>query len=507
MKQGRLPELDAIRGCAIVMVLIWHYVACGKHTAGEVSGHLVTGLGLLWSGVDLFFVLSGFLITGILLDNRSVNNYFTVFYLRRIGRIFPLYYLLLGSFVLLWFVRSYRNLWLLQDPFPLWSYASFTQNILMGLYGRFGPPWLGVTWSLAVEEQFYCVVPLLVWLLPRRTFAAVALLLVILAPLLRSTWGGFHSFVWAPWRGDSLMTGALLAVAVREARILRWFQANILALYAALAIFLVGLAFFDHHPLRANYTWLAGLYGVLLLLAVVDRQTLVARVLRNRVLIWFGTTSYAIYVFHQPVSGLVHGYLGDGAQPSVDSAESCGLTLLALAITLVMAEASSRYFERPFLEWAHRMQYGGTDARTVLSSALLNLSRFAHLRLASFRAPHAKRQSRTWKTSATWGIFVVLVFAAAVEFRARSAAAKAFRTCNAALEAIEAKNTSDVGRVRFDDLKGSLPPDPVFKKRMHSFVMSGVYTWTWQGIRRYQIDLYVSPKDGTVWDVTSEPDL
>src|SRR5580704_17724235 len=99
MKETRLPELDGIRGCAILLVLIWHYVPC-EISASEGAAHVVSrALGLTWSGVDLFFVLSGFLIAGILLDNRNASNYFRVFYIRRVCRTFPLYFLLVGIFV------------------------------------------------------------------------------------------------------------------------------------------------------------------------------------------------------------------------------------------------------------------------------------------------------------------------------------------------------------------------------------------------------------------------
>jgi peptidoglycan/LPS O-acetylase OafA/YrhL len=166
MKKDRVPELDGIRGCAILLVIVWHYIACEIHATppGIVRSYLVSALSLTVSGVDLFFVLSGFLIAGILLDNRSASNYFRVFYVRRVCRIFPLYFLVLGmfvAFVALGATQSSRLSWIFHDPLPLWSYATFTQNVFMGLRGDFGPFWLGMTWSLAVEEQFYCFIPFL----------------------------------------------------------------------------------------------------------------------------------------------------------------------------------------------------------------------------------------------------------------------------------------------------------------------------------------------------------
>ena len=126
---------------------------------------------MMWSGVDLFFVLSGFLITGILRDQRSSSRYWRTFYLRRACRVLPLYAILLGGFALA-IAFGASNVpglwWLFYTPMPLWSYATFTQNFFMAVAGGTGANWMGVSWSLAVEEQFYLVLPLVVYLLPKR---------------------------------------------------------------------------------------------------------------------------------------------------------------------------------------------------------------------------------------------------------------------------------------------------------------------------------------------------
>jgi peptidoglycan/LPS O-acetylase OafA/YrhL len=143
MKQARLPELDGIRGCAILLVLIWHYIPAQIHAPAQaLSGGIATCLSLTYSGVDLFFVLSGFLIAGILMDNGTAKNYFSVFYARRACRIFPVYFLLLGLFAVFTAMGSghwSRLSWLFQNRLPLWSYASFTQNVVMGLRSTTGP--------------------------------------------------------------------------------------------------------------------------------------------------------------------------------------------------------------------------------------------------------------------------------------------------------------------------------------------------------------------------------
>jgi hypothetical protein len=104
-----------------------------------------------------------------------------------------------------------------------------------------------------------------------------------------------------------------------------------------------------------------------------------------------------------------------------------------------------------------------------------------------------------------WAVIAVLGLAAVAEFRAQAGYRKTLATCNSALERIEGKNPSEIKHITYEDLKGNLPANPVYTKENHSYVPSGVYTWTWQGVRSYKVHLFVNPKDGTVWDVTSEP--
>ena len=107
-----------------------------------------------------------------------------------------------------------------------------------------------------------------------------------------------------------------------------------------------------------------------------------------------------------------------------------------------------------------------------------------------------------------WGTIAILLVVAAVEYRAQSAYRSTLATCQTAIENIQ-NNKSNPGaggkKMTFDDLKDSLPPNPVYTKEIHSFTPSGVYTWSWQGVRRYKVRLIVNPADGTIWDLKSEP--
>jgi peptidoglycan/LPS O-acetylase OafA/YrhL len=192
---ARIKELDGIRGLAILMVLVWHYWTCLIQVPG-------TGSPLAWfcllttafgSGVDLFFVLSGFLIGGIILDNYDKPNFLKGFWIRRCARILPVLGLLLaGCWGLQRILDPVRYAWLFDQLMPRWSYLSFTKNILMDLHGAFGGGFLGIIWSLAVEEQFYLFASALILLMGRQVWVRSLPALIVAAIFLRAVFSGFY---------------------------------------------------------------------------------------------------------------------------------------------------------------------------------------------------------------------------------------------------------------------------------------------------------------------------
>lgn len=365
LNSGRIPQLDGVRGLAIVMVLLWHYIE-RQWSAGHAGVSIpVVGpaLSIMWGGVDLFFVLSGFLIIGILVDHRNSPQYFRTFYLRRICRIFPVYYLVLVAFLI---VKQTHLLdqanypWLLRGAHPIWSYATFTQNIFMGSTGEFGPHWLAPTWSLALEEQFYIIVPLLIYLLPRSAFVMLCVVGIMDIPMVRASFPGMVSFVNLPFRADSLMFGGLLALIVRVPgfmgwadRFYRWFIVLALVLVADLAV----LMFINGRALgMLDHTLLGLISAFIIFLALLPSARALGSVLSNRALVWLGVRSYSIYLLHQGISGFIHG-LFHHPGPVIYGWQDALVMLSALGITLVLAALSYRFIEQPCMRFGRKFKY------------------------------------------------------------------------------------------------------------------------------------------------------
>ncbi len=325
--------------------------------------YLIRTLSLTWSGVDLFFVLSGFLIVGILLDHRGATNYFQVFYFRRVCRIFPLYFLILLVFVCLTATElsgDPRFEWLFAHPFPIWSYATFTQNIPMAFRGDYGPNWLGMTWSLAFEEQFYLLIPFLVYILPRSVLLYLFIITVFAIPLFYAVFPDIPRLLY---HGMPLLFGAGLAIIVRRDRFLdiarqhrRFLFAMFFTLLAGTALMTINYSLF----VPFNRPWLAGMYSIFLLLSLIDENGVLSRILKQPLLVWFGTISYGIYMFHQAVSGLLYGLLRSRA-PIIENLSDAAVTGLAFLITVLLSAVSYRFFEQPILKFGHRFRYAFKD--------------------------------------------------------------------------------------------------------------------------------------------------
>jgi peptidoglycan/LPS O-acetylase OafA/YrhL len=208
---GRVKELDGLRAIAIIAVVAWHYLGIGDGPASTPWRVFIVGR----SGVDLFFVLSGYLITSILLANSGSGHYFKTFYGRRSLRILPIYFLMVTVYLAGQNIHGDAARYLFSGSVPWWSYVIGLQNIWMAAEQTYGAYWFAGTWSLAIEEQFYLFFPLIVYWVPRRVLPWLLVALLVLCPIGRimaySLGDRFGYYVLMPLRADIMAIGSLIA--------------------------------------------------------------------------------------------------------------------------------------------------------------------------------------------------------------------------------------------------------------------------------------------------------
>ncbi|HEX2917388.1 MAG TPA: acyltransferase [Edaphobacter sp.] len=350
-----IPALDGIRGVAILLVLFAHLLHSNNAPTSSGLINLILRLrNTGWVGVDLFFALSGFLITGILYDSLSSPHYFRNFYVRRILRIFPLYY---G--VLLVLSLIFRPHWSNGRQFYLLLF--YLQNTPLWWHGPQSAAIRDATahlWSLAVEEQFYLVWPFVVfWVRERRRLLWLAIGVALMAPafrvLLLAHGATFRAtYMLTICRCDSLLAGAWLALAIRGPRKEAVLRAAIPAFWGALLLCLgIGVA-------SGNFNWeenrLVNSVGYTLLaicgtslIAMVLRGGVTAGFMKTPVLRWFGKYSYGIYILHVLVGWTYMRYLHSHIHSKIIL--HAAIPAANLLITLPLAWMSFRWYEQPFL--------------------------------------------------------------------------------------------------------------------------------------------------------------
>ncbi len=359
--RSQLQALDGVRGLAIVVVMAHHFRTFLPPSAIFDPLKLLLDYG--WVGVDLFFVLSGFLITGILIQSRTAENYFSSFYMRRILRIFPLYYLcLVGMFTLV----SVIPIPIAAIPFPedRKLYFLFLTNWLSLWHGNWGPNMLGHFWSLAVEEQFYLFWPVVLWLVPIQRILKLTLALSLLALLIRVYWisqtGISVAIALATvTRMDSLLAGATAAVLARDRnfrasiRSLGWWAAAPLAAFVAGVLYAADVSGATRFYQSIGYTLLAIGFSALVLRAALSDGSpiLMQRVLCNPWLRQFGKYSFGLYVYHVPILGACDIIIYRQLPETLTSIPLFGVvyvTFLAI-VSFLVAKFSYENFERKIL--------------------------------------------------------------------------------------------------------------------------------------------------------------
>jgi peptidoglycan/LPS O-acetylase OafA/YrhL len=327
-----------------------------------------------WAGVDLFFVLSGFLITGILLDSRGSERYFTTFYARRTLRIFPLYYLVLflALVVLPKFPLMHPVLDVENHSRPHWPYWFYLTNFSIAARD-WADGWLDIAWSLAIEEQFYLVWPLVIWLCPPRVVAALCMAIIVAEPAARVLARAMmveplsvYLFTW--FRLDGLAVGAVLAMAQRRGllpSINRWVPVVVIAAVAGIlgCVIMGGNTWYWNRWIQMYGYSLIAITGGAMLVGAISQPagSLWPRMLSAGWLRAFGKYSYGLYLLHPPVMRAVREFVFNPEEyETLAIAPWIGQGLFYVAATapaFALAWISWRVFEAPILRLKARFPY------------------------------------------------------------------------------------------------------------------------------------------------------
>ena len=324
-----------------------------------------------WLGVDLFFVLSGFLITEILLNTVGQPNFLRNFYMRRVLRIFPLFYLTL--IICLLILPSIKNLnldssYYSNNQFWLWTYL---QNWLFIFKEPYGDKILLHTWSLAVEEQFYLVWPAIVLLIRKpKILLAVAIIALIGVGLARYVIWSFqvHDLAYASLytftRIDGLCIGCILALLMQiNPGFLKKYTTHIVLLMAGInfAFYFLNNQSSQTLPYLAfvGYTTFAVLFGILVYEAVMAESKIIQFIFNNNILKFFGKISYGLYVYHWPVYILLFPFfqkiLFENGYLAYNYSET-GSAIIVTALSVLLSLLSYHYFEKRFLQLKKRYE-------------------------------------------------------------------------------------------------------------------------------------------------------
>ena len=376
-KSAYYVALDGLRAIAVIMVFFQHYGA----------GHaFIFGWG--WTGVDIFFVLSGFLITGILYDSQSKGHRYRDFYIRRTLRIFPLYYFVWATVLVLapfahwqWNIRwalwpaylgNYARFFFLHQSGDPYRFDKLTFGAPVSSW--FGYPfhlYIGHFWSLCVEEQFYLIWPFVVYRVRKREkLIKICLAVIVLSPIARAALSVALSpdllrmelfYRSLPTRLDALLIGGLIALLLRgpEEAMVRRLRRPLLAASSILfvALYLVSTKVFALSFDGSASNWigvfgftLIDVFAAALILECIHPGSLLGKCLSWTPLRALGIISYGFYVYHD----LLHDFYSDLAH-RVSPQYAYPLTLfIAFAATLLIASVSYRLLEKPLLRLKDR---------------------------------------------------------------------------------------------------------------------------------------------------------
>jgi peptidoglycan/LPS O-acetylase OafA/YrhL len=356
--------LDGVRGVAILMVIFSHFNYDSLLQKKDmVFEPVLSRLNMFGdTGVDLFFLLSGYLITTILLESKAkpVNEYLKNFYARRFLRIFPLYYLILFLlFILLPFFIIYDQAAqkFLENQLFVWLYLSNWPGIGID-WDSSSSFWLGHFWSLAVEEQFYLMWPMVVYFSDNKSLKLINTFLILLSVCSVTIFSFNSDLIFFEWRtvsrGGALCLGSLIAIYSYEKHDFKFITGNPLLFITSLLIYFAALcsprlSFFNAHIHYAAWFF----YAICFVFLINIKKGLLHNILSSRILAFLGIISYGLYVYHGVLRPQVYTYI-----ENFFASYSTGFVLfdlfiysiLVLVLNVIIATISYYCYEKLFLK-------------------------------------------------------------------------------------------------------------------------------------------------------------
>ena len=352
-ERSHYPALDGLRGVAILLVVLYHNFGFIRQSYFG------------WLGVDLFFVLSGFLITSILINAVNEPGFLKKFYVRRVLRIFPLYYFVLILFLLVFPFIGYFNTELDYFVNNQWWFWTYLQNWLFSFQLTGDAKILTHLWSLAVEEQFYLVWPFVILLVrsPKRLFFIMLAVLALVIIARSAIWlykveDLNYTTLYTFTRIDGICIGSMIALLIK-------FRPKLIEnnfTYIILGLAAINFFFYFLNQQNKNgypyfafvgYTTFCAMFGLLLHEIVsTSRNSFVNRLFSLRPLRFFGKISYGFYVFHWPVYMMSYNsffYILRGNIQLPDSSIKISAALLSTGLALIISVISYYFFESYFL--------------------------------------------------------------------------------------------------------------------------------------------------------------
>lgn len=357
----RFVSLDGLRGLAIISILILHYIVLPIVRSEEsLLSSTVSWIGMhLWSGVDFFFVLSGYLIASILLRERHHSAYLVQFFIRRAFRIFPLYWVLLLSYIILsiFWKPLFTESTLLEHSYPFYAYAGLFQNFFLAQTGSYGGDFLAATWSLAIEVQFYCLVPFLVRWFNWKQLLITCGLLIVFSLYARVLHEYPASYSYPFCRGDGLFMGVAIAILIHQPACIDFLErikrhgSYIFA--ASIVCYILTAILMPHAGGIFNHFLFSIAYAGVLLVVLLDKAVF-PNFFRTPLLVWLGQKSYGVYLFHYGIL-IITFHLLLHKPPRLDYISDWGVVGLSLMITLVMVQLISKWIEMPMIAMGKRL--------------------------------------------------------------------------------------------------------------------------------------------------------